>query len=49
VAGRSDDPGRPLLYRTTSAFLEMFSLPNLKALPTLAERQALVRDQVGEE
>lgn len=49
VAGRSDMPGRPLLYRTTSAFLEMFSLPNLKALPTLAEREALVRDRAAEE
>lgn len=51
-AGRSDDPGRPLLYRTTSRFLATFSLRNLKALPTLAERAALVRtqdDDVGEE
>ncbi|MEQ1565627.1 MAG: SMC-Scp complex subunit ScpB [Myxococcota bacterium] len=43
TAGRSDDPGRPLLYRTTSAFLELFSLPDLAALPTLAEREGLVR------
>lgn len=44
-AGRSDEPGRPLLYRTTSAFLELFALPDLTALPTLAERAALVRAQ----
>ena len=42
-AGRSDEPGRPLLYRTTAVFLEMFSLPDLAALPTLEERAALVR------
>lgn len=42
-AGRSEDPGRPLLYRTTAAFLELFSLPDLSALPTLAEREELVR------
>ncbi len=49
VAGRSDLPGRPLLYRTTGAFLELFSLPNLAALPTLAERLALERDRAAEE
>ena len=42
-AGRSDDPGRPLLYRTTQAFLELFSLPDLAALPTLEERASMVR------
>lgn len=44
-AGRSEEPGRPLLYRSTQAFLELFSLPDLAALPTLAERAALVRAQ----
>ncbi len=42
-AGRADEPGRPLLYRTTSAFLELFSLPDLRALPTMAERASLAR------
>lgn len=49
TAGRSDDPGRPLLYRTTSAFLEMFSLPDLAALPTLEERESLVRARAPDE
>lgn len=43
TAGRSEEPGRPLLYRTTDAFLELFSLPDLAALPTSAEREALLR------
>jgi segregation and condensation protein B len=43
TAGRATDPGRPLLYRTTQAFLELFSLPDLAALPTLEERASLVR------
>jgi segregation and condensation protein B len=43
TAGRSSDPGRPLLYRTTQAFLELFSLPDLGSLPTLEERASLVR------
>jgi segregation and condensation protein B len=47
-AGRSDEPGRPLLYRSTAAFLELFSLPDLSSLPTLAERAALVRAQPTE-
>jgi segregation and condensation protein B len=45
TAGRSQDPGRPLLYRTTQSFLELFSLPDLGSLPTLDERADLVRGQ----
>ena len=45
VAGRRDQPGRPLEYRTTRDFLEMFGLSSLTDLPTLAER----RDMVGSE
>lgn len=48
TAGRSPDPGRPLLYRTTASFLELFSLPDLRALPTLKERESLVRAQTDE-
>ena len=36
-AGRLDVPGRPILYRTTDAFLRVFSLPSLDALPPLPE------------
>lgn len=43
VAGRSDEPGRPLLYRTTPVFLELYSLASLRDLPTLAERDELGR------
>ncbi|MBW1879144.1 MAG: SMC-Scp complex subunit ScpB [Deltaproteobacteria bacterium] len=41
VAGRRDDPGRPLEYATTRHFLEVFSLPDLGALPSLKEREDL--------
>ena len=37
IAGRRDEPGRPLVYKTTRAFLSFFSLPSLDALPTLAD------------
>jgi segregation and condensation protein B len=33
VAGRSDQPGRPLLYATTTRFLEVFGLAGLDDLP----------------
>jgi segregation and condensation protein B len=33
VAGREETPGRPFLYRTTDAFLEMFGLASLSDLP----------------
>jgi segregation and condensation protein B len=39
-AGRSDLPGRPLLYRTTQFFLEYFAMNDLSELPRQAEFQA---------
>ena len=35
--GRLDVPGRPMLYRTTPAFLRTFSLTDLTQLPSLPE------------
>jgi segregation and condensation protein B len=35
VAGRSDSPGRPKLYRTTKAFLYHFGIDNLEELPEI--------------
>jgi segregation and condensation protein B len=37
VLGRKDVVGRPLLYGTTSQFLETFGLKDLASLPTLEE------------
>jgi segregation and condensation protein B len=37
IIGKKDEPGRPMLYGTTPAFLEAFSLKNLRDLPTLRE------------
>lgn len=47
VTGRAEIPGRPLQYGTTPAFLELFGLSDLRALPTLAERAALDEDADG--
>ncbi len=37
IMGKKDEPGRPILYGTTSTFLEFFGLKSLKDLPTLRE------------
>jgi len=46
VMGRKDIPGRPIVYGTTQAFLELFSLNTLSDLPTLRE---IVPPSVSEE
>ena len=37
ILGKKEEPGRPLVYGTTSHFLEFFGLKSLKDLPTLRE------------
>jgi segregation and condensation protein B len=37
ILGKRDEPGRPLIYGTTTQFLEFFGLKSLKDLPTLRE------------
>jgi segregation and condensation protein B len=37
IGGRKEAPGRPILYGTTKEFLEVFSLPDLDALPPLKD------------
>lgn len=37
ILGKKDEPGRPLLYGTTTHFLTFFGLKSLKDLPTLRE------------
>jgi segregation and condensation protein B len=37
IAGRSSEPGHPLLYGTTRRFLDHFGLKSLKALPDLKD------------
>ncbi len=41
ILGKKDEPGRPLLYGTTTEFLELFNLRDLTQLPTLREFQEL--------
>jgi len=36
-AGQSDQPGKPMTYKTTQKFLEVYGLKNLKSLPSLED------------
>src|SRR5436190_1755272 len=37
IAGRAEEPGRPILYGTTKRFLELFGLNSIKDLPQAGE------------
>ncbi len=43
ISGRQETPGRPLLYGTTSRFLEYFGLNNLEHLPRMEEIENLLK------
>jgi len=47
IKGRSDGPGRPLLYVTSDKFMDYFGLKSTKDLPQLKELIKL-DDQIGE-
>jgi segregation and condensation protein B len=47
IVGKKDEPGRPLLYGTTTEFLETFSLPNLRSMPTLRDLEALRAEEAS--
>jgi len=42
ITGRSELPGRPMLYSTTETFLELFGLKDLAGLPSLRELEQMV-------
>ncbi len=46
IVGRDDGPGRPLLYGTSTKFLNHFGLKNAKDLPKLKEFET-VEDTIG--
>ena len=41
MAGQSDLPGKPFLYKTSQKFLEIFGLKHLKDLPSIKELEEL--------
>lgn len=49
ILGKKDIPGRPLIYGTTRDFLEIFSLKDLKSLPSLREIEDLALEESFEQ
>ena len=45
-AGKSDLPGKPILYKTTDEFLDYFGMSTLKDLPDI---NSIIEDKVEEE
>lgn len=46
ITGRSEKPGRPLLYGTTPEFLKYFGLNKIGDLPKIEEFEAMVREKM---
>jgi segregation and condensation protein B len=47
IAGRSEGPGKPLLYRTSARFTDYFGLKSIADLPKLKEIEP-IENQIGE-
>ena len=45
-AGRSELPGRPILYKTTSEFLDYFGLSDISELPKITPKSELVNNDL---
>lgn len=48
-SGRSDLPGRPILYETTNDFLDYFGLKNIEELPDMEKYIEEAEEEVDEE
>lgn len=48
IKGRSDGPGRPLLYGTTKDFLKYFGLNSIDDLPRIEELEAILAERESE-
>lgn len=48
-AGKSELPGKPMMYGTSRKFLEIFGLRNLNELPSLSEIDELLPEGIEEE
>jgi segregation and condensation protein B len=48
ITGRSEKPGRPLLYGTSNEFLKYFGLNKLADLPRIEEFEAIAREKMEE-
>jgi segregation and condensation protein B len=41
IAGRNEELGKPIIFKTTARFLELFGLKNIRDLPTIREIESL--------
>jgi segregation and condensation protein B len=41
IAGRNEELGKPIIFRTTVRFLELFGLKDIRDLPTIREIESL--------
>lgn len=48
IAGRSEKPGRPLLYGTTKEFLAYFGINKISDLPQIEEFESIAKEKLGE-
>lgn len=48
ISGRSEKPGRPLLYSVTSDFLRYFGLNKITDLPRIEEFEVMAREKMDE-
>ena len=47
IAGKSDGPGKPLLYNTSRNFMDHFGLSSVKDLPKLKDIQSVEANEIG--
>ncbi len=47
IAGKSDGPGKPLLYATSKNFMDHFGLRSVKDLPKLKDIQSAEANEIG--
>lgn len=47
IKGRVSGPGRPLLYGTSTKFLQYFGLESLDALPRMKELEEIINEEPG--
>jgi segregation and condensation protein B len=48
ISGRSEKPGRPLLYATTKEFLAYFGINKIADLPRIEEFEAMAKEKLGD-
>jgi segregation and condensation protein B len=41
IAGRNEELGKPIIFKTTARFLELFGLKDIRDLPTIREIESL--------